>query len=139
MNICVPTAGPSGLNDTVYGHFGSAPYFTIIDTETEAISVIDNSNKEHEHGNCAPSDDLVERGVDAVVCGGMGRRALARLNEAGIRVFLSDAATPAHAVHEIATGTARECSAEQACAGHHGGGNHGAGHDHDHHHGHGHH
>lgn len=131
MNICIPTAGPSGLNDTVYGHFGSAPYLTIIETDTEAISVVDNSNKEHGHGNCAPSAELVERGVDAVACGGMGRRALARLNEAGIRVFLSGAATPAEAVREIVTGNAQECSADQACAGHH------DSHDHDHHHDHG--
>lgn len=119
MNICIPTAGPSGLNDTLYGHFGSAPYFTIIDTDTEAISVVDNSNKEHGHGNCAPSAELVQRGVHAVACGGMGRRALARLNEAGIRVFLSGAATPAEAVQEIVTWNVQECSAEQACAGHH--------------------
>ncbi len=128
MNICIPTAGPSGLNDTVYGHFGSAPYLTIIDTDSEAISVIDNSNKEHGHGNCAPSAELVERGVHAVACGGMGRRALARLNEAGIRVFLSGAATPAEAVQEIVTGSAQECGAEHACAGHQGAGGH------DHHH-----
>lgn len=135
MNICIPTAGPSGLNDTVFGHFGSAPYFTIIDTGTEAISVVDNSNKEHGRGNCAPSADLVERGVDAVACGGMGRRALARLNEAGIRVYLSGATTPAEAVQEVMTGAAQECSADQACAGHH---DHGHHQDHDHHHGHGH-
>lgn len=133
MNICIPTAGPSGLNDTVYGHFGSAPYLTIIDTDTEEISVIDNSNKEHGHGNCAPSAELVERGVHAVACGGMGRRALDRLNEAGIRVFLSGATTPAEAVEEILTGRARECGAEHACAGHHDP----DGHDHHHEHGHG--
>jgi len=132
MNICIPTAGPSGLNDTVYGHFGSAPYLTIIDTDTEAITVIDNSNKEHGHGNCAPAADLVERGVHAVACGGMGRRALARLNEAGIRVFLSGAATPAQAVQEIVTGGAQECGVEHACAGHHGAGGHDHDDDHDH-------
>ncbi|NBF41600.1 MAG: hypothetical protein GVY14_14425 [Spirochaetes bacterium] len=129
MNICIPTAGHSGLNDTVYGHFGSAPYLTIIDTESEAISVIDNSNKEHGHGNCAPAAELVGRGVHAVACGGMGRRALARLNEAGIRVFLSGAATPAEAVQEIVTGSAQECGIEHACAGHHGSDDH---HDHGH-------
>ncbi|MFP4374141.1 MAG: NifB/NifX family molybdenum-iron cluster-binding protein [Spirochaetaceae bacterium] len=128
MNICIPTAGPSGLNDSVYGHFGSAPYFTIVDTDTHAVSVIDNSRKEHGHGNCAPSGELIERGVDAVVCGGMGRRALARFNEAGIRVFLSGAATPADAVQEVVAGIARECTTEEACAGHHGS----DGHDHDH-------
>lgn len=132
MTICIPTAGASGLNDTVYGHFGSAPYFTIIDADTEAVSVIDNSNREHGHGNCAPSAELVERGVHAVACGGMGRRALARLNEAGIRVFLSGAATPAEAVREILTGSTQECGVEHACAGHHGS------HGHDHHHDHGH-
>ena len=120
MNICIPTAGAGGLNDTVYGHFGSAPYFTVVDTGNNTVSVIDNTNKEHGHGNCAPSADLVERGIDAVACGGMGRRALARLTEAGIRVFLTRAVTPAAAVQEIADGVAEECTSENACAGHHG-------------------
>jgi predicted Fe-Mo cluster-binding NifX family protein len=126
MTLCIPTNGPLGLNDTVYGHFGSAPYFTVVDTDTNEITIIDNTDKQHGHGNCAPAEDLLARGVDAVAAGGMGRRALARFNAAGIRVFLTRAATPAEAVSEVVRGAAEECTPESACAGHH----HGAGQHH---------
>jgi hypothetical protein len=33
MKICIPTETNEGKSAAVYGHFGSAPYFTIIDTE----------------------------------------------------------------------------------------------------------
>jgi predicted Fe-Mo cluster-binding NifX family protein len=118
MRICIPTAGMSGLADTVYGHFGSAPYFTVIDTATGGIELIDNSRKQHEHGSCAPSEELVARGIDAVACGGMGRRALATLTDAGIRVFLTQAVTPHEAVGHVTSGAAEVCTPEAACAGH---------------------
>jgi len=118
MTICIPTAGPAGLTDTVYGHFGSAPYFTIVDTDSNHVSVVDRGSHEHEHGTCAPAADLIDGRVNAVACGGMGRKALARLTDAGIRVFLTRGSTPAAAVEEILTGVAEECTEEHACGGH---------------------
>ena len=38
----------------VYGHFGSAPYFTIYDTDSKALEVVNNANSHHEHGTCNP-------------------------------------------------------------------------------------
>ena len=140
MNVCIPTIESTGLQDTVAGHFGSAPYFTVVNTENRSVRVIDNADTEHGHGGCAPAEKLLAEGISAVACGGMGRRALARLNEAGIRVFLSGAETPEGAVEQILSGTAEECTGENACAGSHGHGNghgHGPGHGHAHEHEHG--
>jgi predicted Fe-Mo cluster-binding NifX family protein len=93
---------------------------TVVDSESNELSVVDNRNKQHGHGTCAPAAELTQHRVDAVACGGMGRRALSRLNEAGIRVFLTNARTPAEAVKEITEGSAQECTPDTACAGHHG-------------------
>ena len=35
MKICIPTETGDGTSAQVYGHFGSAPYFTICDLEDE--------------------------------------------------------------------------------------------------------
>ncbi|MCM8783155.1 MAG: hypothetical protein NC818_00015 [Candidatus Omnitrophica bacterium] len=54
MRICIPTETDKGLKAQVYSHFGSAPYFTIYDTEKETIETVTNTNTDHLHGNCQP-------------------------------------------------------------------------------------
>ena len=36
MKICIPTETNSGKEAMVYGHFGSAPFFTIFDTANKS-------------------------------------------------------------------------------------------------------
>lgn len=40
MKICIPTLGEKGLDEQVSEHFGSAPYFTIIDLESNGVEII---------------------------------------------------------------------------------------------------
>lgn len=98
MLACIPTKGDGGLEDTVHEHFGSAPYFTLLDTETDKVTVISNRNAHHDHGTCHPMNQLAHLKIDCVVCTGMGRRAIEALNAEGVRVFHS----PSEKVSEIA-------------------------------------
>ena len=43
MRICIPTETKDGKTAKVYGHFGSAPYFTVYDTDKDTVEVIDNA------------------------------------------------------------------------------------------------
>ncbi len=76
MKICFPSETDQGMKAALYGHFGSAPYFTIVDTESSRVEVHDNRGRVHAHGACLPAGALEGLGVEAVVCGGMGLRAL---------------------------------------------------------------
>jgi predicted Fe-Mo cluster-binding NifX family protein len=87
MKICVPTKTKDGKTAEVYEHFGSAPFFTIYDTESKTVEVIDNSNQHHDHGMCQPLNALANQHIDVVVTGGMGARAVQKLNEGGIKTF----------------------------------------------------
>jgi predicted Fe-Mo cluster-binding NifX family protein len=87
MKICFPVKKAADLESEVYGHFGSAPAFVLIDSLTEAITVIENTDQHHLHGMCNPAGALVGHKVDAVVVGGIGGGALMKLNSAGIRVY----------------------------------------------------
>ena len=87
MRICIPTATKDGKSAEVYGHFGSAPYFTIYDTEKNTVELIDNANQHHSHGMCHPMGSLTGKNIDAVVCGGMGARAVEKLNNSGIKTY----------------------------------------------------
>jgi predicted Fe-Mo cluster-binding NifX family protein len=77
----------------VYDHFGSAPYFTFFDTDKDSYEVMDNSNQHHAHGTCHPMGESNGKHVDAVVSGGMGARAVQKLNEAGIKTYRAEEGT----------------------------------------------
>ena len=61
MKICVPTATDAGLEAPVFGHFGSAPFFTVVDTDDGKVEVIPNTNSHHAHGTCSPTSLISAR------------------------------------------------------------------------------
>ena len=87
MNVCFPVLEDQGLKSAVFGHFGSAPGFVVVDLLTNTLTAINNSDRVHEHGACNPIAGLGGHHVDAIVVGGIGGGALHKLNSAGIRVF----------------------------------------------------
>lgn len=118
MKICIPTTGNKGLTEKVYEHFGSAPFFTLVDTENSTVEVIDNTNQHHSHGACHPMQSLSGKGVTAVVTGGMGRRAIEMLNAGGVKVYRAAGETVDAVVKEYKNGGLQELSPDTACAGH---------------------
>lgn len=127
MRICIPTMDDRGLEGVVSGHFGSAPFFTLVDTESGACEIIDKGGHGHEHGSCAPVDLLAAHDLDAVVCRGMGRGAIMRLGQAGLSVLFAESEKVSEVVAAARDGSLRPLSPQDACAGH----------QHDHGHGHG--
>jgi predicted Fe-Mo cluster-binding NifX family protein len=132
MLLCVPTQDDAGLSARVYGHFGSAPYFTLVDTVTQSTRAVPNPRSAHEHGQCRPLDGLRPYGFDAVVCRGMGRRALAMLRAEGVDVLVCDEETVSGLVQAVVRGAVTQLTDLDACqGGHHGephGGHHGVHH-----------
>jgi predicted Fe-Mo cluster-binding NifX family protein len=118
MRICVPCEGNEGLGAAVSGHLGRAPFLTLVDTESDEVTVIPNAP--HDGGSCAPAAPLAGRVVDAMVCPGAGRRAVMALEAAGIRVLLTDAVSVEQAVADARRGGLRALHAQEACAGRHG-------------------
>jgi predicted Fe-Mo cluster-binding NifX family protein len=106
------------MGETVFGHFGSAPFFTIVDSQGGALEVIDNQNLHHSHGQCHPMLSLSGKGVEAVVTGGMGRRAIEMLNADGVKVFQAAGQTVTAVVDEFRNGNMPELTSDAACAGH---------------------
>jgi len=87
MKLCFPVVQDQGLDSVVYDHFGSAPRFLVVDASTGETSLVDNSDKVHEHGACNPARAVAGLDIDGIVVGGIGRGALISLNRAGFRVF----------------------------------------------------
>ena len=135
MRICIPTMDDRGKEGMPSDHFGSAPFFTFVDTETETYEAVRNGGSSHVHGACQPLKFLGTRPVDAVVCRGLGRRAFSRLADAGVQVFVTLEKNAEDTVAAMKDGRLRPLASEEACHGHdHGGHDHG-GHSHGHSHG----
>jgi predicted Fe-Mo cluster-binding NifX family protein len=93
VKICFPVQENKSLSSVVYNHFGSAPLFVVVNTETGEVSSINNGDQIHEHGACNPIAGLGGQQVDAIVVGGIGRGALHKINKSGLRVFQAQQGT----------------------------------------------
>jgi predicted Fe-Mo cluster-binding NifX family protein len=118
MKLCIPSLDGKGLESLMCDHFGSAPFFTLYDTENRQIAAVSNMNDHHEHGTCMPVDAIKAHGADAVLCRGMGLRAVNLLLEAGVKAFIVDASTIAEAVRKFDAKEVRTLDAGNACQRH---------------------
>lgn len=119
MKICIPTIddrGPTGLPSA---HFGASPFFTFFDLDTGGWEAVSNRSGGHEHGACLPLDVLTSRPVDAVLCQGLGRGAFARLQQAGVAVYLAREPDTAGCLEAFRDGRLPRLTEAQLCHGHH--------------------
>jgi predicted Fe-Mo cluster-binding NifX family protein len=128
MRLCIPTEDDRGLAGRLSSHFGSAPYFTLVDSETGEVEVVSNLGAEHEPGSCSSAQALAAYSVGAVVCRGLGRRAFGRLRDMGLPVYVAEDGGAAEALEAFRAGRLARLTSEAAC---HGGRGHGR-HHHDH-------
>lgn len=128
MKVCLPISKNLGLESPVHSHFGSAPGFLAVDTETGAAEAILNANLGHAHGGCSPVKALAGHRPDAVLVGGLGAGALAGLRQMGVRVYLVQPGTAAGAVQQFKEGKLRELTDTATCGGHAHGHGHVCGH-----------
>jgi predicted Fe-Mo cluster-binding NifX family protein len=120
VKVAFPTQEDAGTESVVYGHFGTANVFLIVDTDSGAISPAANRDLHHEHGNCRPLAALGGQAVDAVVVGGIGGGALRHLNAAGVKVYRGAEGTVAQNLALFKSGKLPEFTMNQTCAGHDG-------------------
>ncbi len=122
LKIAFPIQDDKGAESLVYGHFGSATFFIVVDCDGGTVESLVNQDKEHDHGHCQPLKALGTR-VEAVVVGGIGAGALRGLQAGGIKVFRGVEGTVSENLNLIKSGRLPEFTMEHTCAGH---GPHGA-------------
>src|SRR3989339_327987 len=117
MKICLPVNENNGLNSTLSEHFGSAPYFMIVDTDSnDCISVL-NNNQHHAHGMCRPLEILGHEKFDGIVVGGIGAGALNKLMAAKIKVYKTGYTTIRETVEAFKGNQLVEVNLNLACSG----------------------
>jgi len=121
MKVCFAVQEDQGIDSTVYGHFGSAPVFVVVDTELQKTVTVNNRDLNHVHGACSPIKAIGGQDIEAVVVGGIGAGAIRGLNAAGIKVYGSVKETVKENLDLFIENKLPELSMSNACGGHQGG------------------
>ena len=103
IKLAVPVIADRGLDSVVSGHFGKAPGFMTIMSDGSDAGYLD-SRSSRQPSECAPIFKLSKAGVKLVLARSMGRGALSRCHEAGIKIYQTQAGSLRDLLHEIASG-----------------------------------
>ena len=118
MKIAFPSQENNGIESRVYGHFGSARYFVLVDTEEDSTEIIENPDRDHLHGHCQPMKALDGRRVDAVIVGGIGGGALRKLLLEGIKAYRAAEGSVQDNLELLTSGKLTVFTPDQTFAGH---------------------
>ena len=128
MKICIPTLDNRGLQAELSEHFGRAPHYTLVDTASGSLEVMPNPDCHRDHHSCHHSRHLRIHDVEAVVTGGMGRRAAEGLGGAGISVMITEKRIVSEIIEAVRAGDVHRMRQSDMGHGHGAGAGHGHGH-----------
>lgn len=88
MKLCITSTGKD-LGANIDPTFGRAPYFLIVDTESnELLEILKNTSATHGHGAGIAATQLVsDQGVDGVLTGYVGPNAFNAFQASGMKLF----------------------------------------------------
>jgi len=117
MKICVPTMGEGGMQEAVCQHFGRAPTFTMIDLDSGEIKILQNVS-EHMGGTGLPTETIFAAGVQVMIVGGLGPKAVAMFNQGGVDVFVGATGTVKDAIDDWRAEMLCRADLDNACKDH---------------------
>ena len=120
MVVCIPVSNDDGLKSNVSAHFGSAPFYMLADPEQRTLRTVANQHQHHAHGGCQPLAAIQGEQVDAIVVGGIGAGALAKIQAAGVKVLWSDLRTVEETLEALRGPGLQRMVPAQTCGHHHG-------------------
>ncbi len=118
MKVGFAVHSDKGIESRVYDHFGSAPAFIIVDTETKKPVTVNNQDSNHVHGACNPIMALDGHSVNAMVVGGIGAGAINKLSAMGVKVYAAAALTVKENLELLKENKLQELSIYNACQAH---------------------
>ena len=115
MRIAI-TAQGTGLEAGVDAHFGRASYLVTVDAESGEVGAIDNRDSQQamQGAGVQTARRLADAGIQAVVSGQVGPKAMTALRTAGIEVYSVAGGTVGEALEAFKTGRLRPTAAPDA-------------------------
>ncbi len=96
MRVVIPCETDERLDSVRSGHFGHAPWLTVVDLADNNVptSVEAVKNADHDVAGCGGViQHVMDLGADAIIAAGMGMPPFTRFTQAGIAVYI-DRVTP---------------------------------------------
>jgi predicted Fe-Mo cluster-binding NifX family protein len=118
MKLCIPTMDDKGLDAIISEHFGKAPMYTIVDSETMEVEVFVNES-DHNGGVGSTPEHIARYGAQVVLASGAGAGAISKLKGYGMKVYVGNKGTVREIVQKWASGTLTEADDKVGCS-HHG-------------------
>lgn len=90
MRVVIPCENDQCLSSIRSGHFGHAPWLTVVDLDEQMkpVSVQAVKNAEHDAAGCAGViEHVMNLNADAIITAGMGMPPLMRFSQAGVVVY----------------------------------------------------
>jgi len=118
--IAIHSTNPGGLEAPLGAHFGHCDLYTLALVENGEVKHVDViPNVPHSQGGCmAPVQYLADKGVKALIAGGMGLRPLMGFKQVGIAVYFGgNSTTVGEAVDGFVKGTLPQFGQEHTCGG----------------------
>jgi len=88
MKIAISTEEKNGLDSPISHHFGRCPYYVLVDMEGVSIATVTSIENPYfqQHKPGMVPEFIKNQGVDVMISGGMGRRAIDFFDQFGIQV-----------------------------------------------------
>jgi predicted Fe-Mo cluster-binding NifX family protein len=100
VRIAISADNKNGLDSVVSPHFGRCPYYIIVDVEDKEIKDVQAVDNPY-YGQHAPGEVpgfINSQGVNVMLTGGMGRRAIAFFEQYGVEAVSGASGTVRHAL-----------------------------------------
>jgi predicted Fe-Mo cluster-binding NifX family protein len=96
VRLVVPSSEERGLDSQLSQHFGRAPFYVVVDLDDKGNIIKDSeipNTSEHFGGVGVPPDRIIQLKPNALVTYGLGSKALAMFQTAGVAVLRTEANT----------------------------------------------
>ena len=87
MIVAFPIESENGLKSKIDEHFGVAPFFLIVDSDSKKIEVLQNKKFSDKHASCKSDRFAGDMNIEAVITKCIGNGSLRNLNKQNIKVF----------------------------------------------------
>lgn len=106
VRVAVSADDSNGLDSVVSPHFGRCPYYIFVELEGQEVKQVDTAENPY-YGRHAPGQVptfINEQGVDVMLTGGMGGRAIGFFQQYGIEPVTGASGTVRHALEQYLGG-----------------------------------
>ena len=117
MKIGIPSMGEKGLDEQVGEHFGRVPTYTIVDLDSDEVKIVDNTSH-HMGGSGDPPEIMKKEGVCAMLCRGLGRRAIDLFQQLGIDVYIGASGSVRDTIEAFKQGQLQQATMGDGCQQH---------------------